>query len=158
MIYDANCNWARYFSHEHNVWEKAFVFINRCHTEMENGRYDFDDSGFYAIVSAYDTKPLTASNVEIHRQHIDIQVLLAGEEIIYHTPIDKLAVHTPFDAAKDCGFFSYQGADAVKLRLKPGRFAVFFPEEGHVPGINCGRQPKPVKKVVVKICRSLLID
>jgi hypothetical protein len=43
----------------------------------------------------------------------------------------------------------------VIVKLEPGNFAIFFPREGHAPCIACGENPAPVRKVVLKLHKSL---
>ncbi|MDD3155663.1 MAG: YhcH/YjgK/YiaL family protein, partial [Victivallaceae bacterium] len=61
-----------------------------------------------------------------------------------------LAVTQEYDAKKDCAFYAYNPAGGTILTLTPGVFAVFFPNEGHMPCLAVG-SPATVKKVVVKI-------
>ena len=49
--------------------------------------------------------------------------------------------------------FAAEEKKVTLLPLEPGNFAIFFPEEGHMPG--CGNKSSVVK-IVVKIHKSLL--
>ena len=42
-----------------------------------------------AIVSEYETKTITENGYEAHKQYIDIQAILSGEERVICLPIDK---------------------------------------------------------------------
>ncbi len=53
---------------------------------------------------------------------------------------------TGYDDSKDCVFY---GGDASFIRLGEGTFAIFFPDDLHMPGT--GVSPSPVRKVVVKV-------
>jgi YhcH/YjgK/YiaL family protein len=86
---------------------------------------------------------------EAHRDYIDIQYLVAGDETIGVAPVGQLRDATPFDAEKDILFFGAPPA-ALTLRIPPGHFAVFFPEDGHQP-MRHGAAPGELHKVVVKI-------
>ena len=104
-----------------------------------------------AIVSEYETKTENEYGYEAHRKNIDIQYLLKGEERIACLPIDKLKETTPYSEEKDAAFYS---ADILPLPsyllLQPGFFAIFFPQDGHMPQL-CVDKPKKVKKVVIKV-------
>ena len=41
----------------------------------------------------------------------------------------------------------FEGLAETYIAVKPGMFAIFFPQDGHAPGIT----PDGVKKVIVKV-------
>ena len=98
--------------------------------------------------------PVRPEKLEIHRNYVDIQLLLAGRETIVYRPVDGLPVTAEYDAVRDIAFYHLDENGSVALPLEPGNFALFFPEEGHLPGN--GNPADSVVKVVVKIERSLL--
>ena len=87
------------------------------------------------LVNVAQTKPKTKEDakLETHKDFIDIQIPLSGTEIMGYT------------AAKDITFFT--GLAESYIEVKPGMFAIFFPQDGHAPGIT----PDGVKKVIVKV-------
>ena len=50
-----------------------------------------------------------------------------------------------YDADKDISF--YPGLAESYIPVKPGMFAIFFPQDAHAPGVS----PDGVKKVIVKV-------
>ena len=50
-----------------------------------------------------------------------------------------------YNAEKDITFF--EGLAETYITVKPGMFAIFFPQDGHAPGITL----EGVKKVIVKV-------
>jgi YhcH/YjgK/YiaL family protein len=50
-----------------------------------------------------------------------------------------------YNAEKDITF--YPGAAESYIDVKPGMFAIFFPQDGHAPAIT----DTPLKKVIVKV-------
>jgi YhcH/YjgK/YiaL family protein len=111
------------------------------------GRYPIDGKRIHAIVQDYDTKPYADGFLEIHQRYIDIQFLVSGEELIGYAPFTGQPVQTPYNAEKDIAFL--QGA-SDPVRLTPGLFAVFFPQDAHMPGRTAGASVR-VRKVVVKV-------
>ena len=88
-------------------------------------------------------KPKRKENakLEIHKDYIDIQIPLSGTEIMGYTAAqDCLPVDAPYNAEKDITFF--EGLAEDYIAVKPGMFAIFFPQDGHAPGIT----PDGVKK------------
>ena len=101
-----------------------------------------------------------------------IQLLLSGEESIVCRSVAGLKETVPYNAEKDIAFYRLAIEQSVPLTLVPGNFAVFFPEEGHMPGVSCAGElycrecpvaseqpypptpPRHVVKVVVKIAAN----
>lgn len=115
--------------------------------QIAAGRYPIDGTRIHAIVQDYDTKPYADGFLEIHQRYIDIQFLVSGEELIGYAPFTSQPVRTPYNAEKDIAFL--QGA-SDPVRLTPGFFAVFFPQDAHMPGRTAGASVR-VRKVVVKV-------
>lgn len=63
----------------------------------------------------------------------------------YTPATDCLPTNAPYDKDKDISF--YEGAAENYLSVKPGMFAIFFPQDAHAPGIS----PEGVKKIIVKV-------
>lgn len=103
-----------------------------------------------AIVSEYKTKVKNEVGFEAHRKNIDIQYLLKGDERIACMPIEKLTETEPYSEEKDAAFYNEDGVKAQEMIIGGGYFAIFFPQDGHMPQL-CVDEPKWVKKVVVKV-------
>lgn len=102
-----------------------------------------------AIVSEYETKTVNECGYEAHRKNVDIQYLLLGEERIACLPIERLKETKPYSEENDAAFYAAD-LKPQELILGNGYFAVFFPQDGHMPQL-CIDEPVPVKKVVVKV-------
>ena len=84
--------------------------------------------------------------LETHNEFIDIQIPLSGTEIMGYTAAkDCVPTNAPYNVEKDITFF--EGLAETYIAVKPGMFAIFFPQDGHAPGIT----PDGVKKVIVKV-------
>ena len=86
---------------------------------------------------------------EVHRRYADLQLILAGSEQIDWLPLPLHEEAFPFSTEKDIGFFEDTSPQALALRMFPGQFAVFFPEDAHKPLLRL--QHWHVKKAVFKI-------
>src|SRR5687768_2776721 len=98
-----------------------------------DGRYDIDGDHVFALVQSYDTVPPTEKKYESHRVYADIQYIAEGSEVIYYATIAGLVPTTAYDETKDCLLYSDPAA-ATPLFMAPGRFAIFFAQDGHKPG------------------------
>jgi len=153
MIYDSLDQLSRYARLAPGVWEKVGAFLAGCSPDTPNGRHELDGDRVYASIQDYETHPVNPDKLEIHHKYIDIQVLLSGEESILVRSVDKLETTLAYDAGRDIAFFRLPAgdSDSIPVTLVPGKFAVFFPEEGHMPGLIRGNAPCRVLKVVIKI-------
>jgi biofilm protein TabA len=115
----------------------------------EDGKYEIAGQQIVAVVQSYDTSPATDKRFEAHREHIDIQFIVAGRERILHADTAGLTVETEYNAAKDVEFYRDPEASS-SLLLTPGSFAIFFPHDAHKPGCMAGGRDA-VRKVVVKV-------
>lgn len=115
----------------------------------ESGRVELAD-GMFAIEQVYRSKPRAEGFFESHRKYIDIQVVLAGEELMEVAEIGHLPVKTPFDADRDVIIYG-DFAGASVLRFRAGEAGVYFPADGHMPGLMGASGSQLVRKTVVKV-------
>jgi YhcH/YjgK/YiaL family protein len=156
MIYDNLSDWRRYIP-RNKVSEfcQAIEFLRTFTPDIEDGKHVLIEGLIYANVQSYNPKSIEEGVVEYHRDFVDLQTLLSGMENIYYCPTASLKEKTPYTADGDYGLYEFDAASATCCKLEPGNFAIFFPEEGHMPCIACSDNPAPVKKVVLKLHRSL---
>lgn len=129
----------------HRLFPAAFHFIETCDPAPEPGRYELSD-GMYAMVQAYQTRPVEDALYEAHRNFIDIQYIVEGSEQIYYAQVSDLQAEE-FQPEKD--YLPLKGS-GQPLLIQSGEFAVFFPQDAHLPSRMIDK-PAPVKKIVVKV-------
>ena len=127
----------------------AFKFLRALPANPADGRHEIEGDRLFALVQSYTTTPAAERKLEHHRKYADIQFLFAGEEIIEHSPLEGLAVDTPYNAEKDFGLVR-DPAWRSAVVLKPGVFGIYFPDDAHKPGCSI-HTPTAVRKVVVKV-------
>ena len=113
------------------------------------GKYEARGDDIFYIVDEYETKPVEEGRLEIHRKYLDIQYIVSGCECIGYASLEGLTEETPYDGEKDLAFYRYDPLMS-KLILKQGMFAIFWPNEPHMPG-RIADKSETVKKIVVKI-------
>ena len=154
MIFDELTQLERYTS-VHPRFRTAFAFLREMIGKKPTpGRYVCpNDEGVIVNVFEYDTKPMNDEvQMEAHRDYIDVQVVLSGEENMYVPAQGGLDVTVSYDGEKDIAFFKMPApAYAVKTTVQNGYFAVFFANELHAPGISLVDHPTRVRKFVVKV-------
>ncbi|MDD5697592.1 MAG: YhcH/YjgK/YiaL family protein [Victivallaceae bacterium] len=157
MILDLCEKWTDYAYGKEPVWAEVFGFLASLKPDCECGRYDLSgNNDLFALVQAYDTRELSTGKLEAHRKFIDIQTLLAGSERMFYGAGNVLEPCADYNADNDAAFYRYAPERTVEYVLTPGVFTVFFPGEGHMPGIALLSGSAPVKKTVIKIAAELL--
>jgi len=130
--------------------DNAFDFL--LNTDLKNlsiGKHILNDELLYAACMEYETKENTLSKNEAHRKYIDVQYVISGEEKMFASNINGLKISEEYDEDKDVLF--YEQKCECEFNVLQGYFAVFFPEDAHMPGLNISDNSSTVKKVVVKV-------
>ncbi|MBU0951339.1 MAG: YhcH/YjgK/YiaL family protein [Elusimicrobia bacterium] len=134
----------------HSHFEKVFEYLkNGVSADTKDGKYEILGKDVFAIVQSYETVAAGEKLFEAHRIYIDIQYVVSGTETIQWHPVKLLDLATEYNSEKDAAFYKLD-KNASILKMSPGFFAVFFPEDGHIPGCLLDKSSL-VKKVVVKI-------
>ena len=113
---------------------------------MPDGRYDIDENN-YANVQTYETK--NDAPYEAHRDYIDIQYMIKGEELSGVTDYSNCLSREKYNKEKDIEFLNCNLKEEF-YKIKEGEFFVFFPHDAHKPAIKTDTNKK-VKKVIVKV-------
>ena len=147
MIYDSIKN-GKLYTGLGPAFRDVFEFINGNNLEKTAaGRYPLKD-GVYYLVQEYETKPESEGLFEAHRKFIDLQYIASGRERHYFANISDVKLKTPYNEEKD--FAAYEGS-GYSLILNRGFFAIYYPEDIHMPNLRAGNEPEKTIKVVFKI-------
>ena len=147
---EGRANFAAAFTYLDEVFREGSEARQRI-LAMAMGTVEKTDlgSGVFAMEQCYESKERYNWS-ESHRQYIDIQVVIAGEELMEVTNIAKLPVKKPYDEARDVIIYGDYAGTSV-LRVGAGEGAVYFPEDGHMPNLRVGSDPVLMRKTVVKV-------
>ena len=151
MIYDNIKNIRTYAGLSEDILA-GLAFLKEARLDIENGVHQINPR-VKAIVSEYQTKPQNENGYEAHRLYIDIQCTLSGCERVCCLPLERLKVTKPYSEADDAALYEpCEVADCPpqEMMIGGGYFAVFYPQDGHMPQL-CVKAPEHVKKVVVKV-------
>ena len=128
--------------------KKSFNYIRQTDFKMlQPGRYDIDDNNIFALISEYQTKAESEGKLEAHKKYIDVQYVIEGEELMGYAPLGDQSILEPYKKENDIIFYT---GEKVFIKVTEGMFAIFFPEDVHMPGISVN-QKSPVKKLVIKV-------
>jgi YhcH/YjgK/YiaL family protein len=148
MIYDKIDNIDIYVGISEDI-RIGLEWLRDVKPDIENGVYEIIPR-VKAIVSEYTTKEINENGYEAHREYIDIQYLISGEEIVGSLPLEYLKEIKPYKKETDAAFYVGIGVNHQELLLGNGYFAILFPQDGHMPLLSVDT-PMKVKKVVVKV-------
>lgn len=124
---------------------------NTDFSKMENGKYELKEGKVYAIVQDYNSKPETEGKFEAHREYIDIQFIIEGEEKIGVGNLEDFQEVTEYDEEKDIVFLTPKDEAKIDfVKVIPGEYMILLPKDVHMPSIAVD-SPNYVKKVVVKV-------
>ena len=139
----------------HPVLQQALTLAVAANPQEKTpGRYELQGDNIFMNIMQLATQSPEQKKAELHREYIDIQVLLSGEERILFGMTDSARQCEEMHVEDDYQLCS-QIADEQAMVLKPGRFVIFMPGEPHKPGCVV-QAPMDIKKVVIKVRASLL--
>jgi YhcH/YjgK/YiaL family protein len=146
MILDTLENCGLYLT-IHPRFKQAFDFLqNTDLLTLPLGKVELDGKNLFVNVVEITGKSADEVRLETHKNYIDIQMPISADEMMGWIPTNKLQLPIDsYNAEKDVAFFSDKASNFVTV--KPGEFAIFFPTDGHQPGISEG----VVKKLIVKV-------
>jgi len=148
MIIDRFENLDLYFDKESRLY-KAVCFARDFDFSRSDGKYKVDGDDVFAECKTYFTKPVEERSFESHVKHIDVQVMLEGQEMMGHTLDKGLEVTREYSEEKDVQKYN-RPEKYSPVVMKPGWFIVFFPQDLHMPDCIVDKQEK-VRKLVVKV-------
>ena len=120
----------------------------KCHdlNTMEAGKYPIKEKDLFLNLQMAKGRSQEAAVLETHVEMIDIQIPLSGDETFGYTPLSDLPSFD-YNAEKDITKYGETKAQTY-VTVKPGQFAIFFPQDGHAPCIN---NVPEIKKAIFKI-------
>ncbi len=146
MVIDTLENLEKYASLNPLFAQAADFLKSNDLQNMELGKTELKGKDLFVSVAQTKPKAKEDAKLETHKEFIDIQIPLSGVEIMGYTAAkDCYPADASYNVEKDITFF--EGLAETYVTVKPGMFAIFFPQDGHAPGIT----PDGVKKVIVKV-------
>ena len=90
--------------------------------------------------------------MEAHRDYIDVQYVLEGEENIGWQPLCQAGpVVDDSRADSDAWFYNPDVADDTVIAMTPGTYAIFTPADGHRCLCAPDGEGKAIKKAILKL-------
>ncbi|WP_319542848.1 YhcH/YjgK/YiaL family protein [uncultured Pseudodesulfovibrio sp.] len=148
MILDRLEN-ADIYAKVHPAFATAFAILRREDlASLPEGRHEIDGNAIYAVVAKGPGRKVEEASIETHDKYIDIQYVIDGVDSMgWKARVDLGPETDQSDPAKDVAF--YTDTPTVWTDATPGMFAIYFPEDAHLPMISDGMLHKVIVKVRV---------
>ena len=123
----------------------AFLNANDLQT-MEPGKYPIKDKDLFLNLQVAKQRTKETAFLETHIEMIDIQIPVSAAETFGYTPLCDLPAFE-YNAEKDITKYGDTQPQTF-VTVQPGQFAIFFPQDGHMP---CITDAPEIKKAIFKL-------
>lgn len=149
MVLDVLQNKERYYS-LHKNFKEAFESLEKgLKNKLEPGKYEIKGDEIIAVVQKYDTVPGKNNVWEGHRDYIDIQIVLSGNEIIEWANIADAGKDVTYNDHND-HFYYGDVQDSTECKFKKNYFMILWPEDLHKP--KCiWNKTEDIDKIIIKV-------
>lgn len=130
--------------------QRAIAYVkNHDFTKAAPGEYPIDGTRIYAKVFDLTSKPVEETRPEVHKNYIDVQFWVSGEELMGFATLKEAYQVADYNEAEDL-YFLQAVKDESFIKAVQGDYMVFFPNDCHRPGVMVNK-PVTYRKVVVKV-------
>lgn len=147
MILDKIENARLYFGIHPGLDQALRYLQNTSFQDFTPATVKIDTDNVYAMLKEVQTKPTGANLMESHLKYMDVQYVVSGVEQMGITLRTNQIPKKAYNETDDYMLFD-ERFDVVTVRA--GMFAIFFPDDIHLPEITT-TTPSTVQKVVVKV-------
>jgi YhcH/YjgK/YiaL family protein len=146
MIIDTIDNLCKYVA-LNPLFADVVEFLNGHDLQiLEPGKYPIKDKDLFLNLQVAKQRTKETAFLETHVEMIDIQIPISADETFGYTPLCDLPSFE-YNAEKDITKYGDTKAQTY-VTVKPGQFAIFFPQDGHAP---CITSESEIKKAIFKI-------
>ena len=139
----------RYFS-LHPLFKQLFDYV-KTHdlSQVPAERITLDGERLFINVADASLKSPEEQVLEVHRRYIDVHFPLSSGEVMGWSPLQGLQTESvnPFNEEDD--YAVYAEPAQTYLTIRPGEFAIVWPEDAHAPIIGEGKLRKLIAKVLI---------
>lgn len=133
----------------HPALKTLFEFIrNTDFDKLEYGKIQVDGDNVFVMNLNIPGKSKDEQPLEMHRDYIDVHVLIGGNESIGWKPLGEIVTFSQeYEKDSDCALSTDKPRFYVDLM--PGEYCIVFPDDAHAPAISSGQIRKLIGKVKV---------
>ena len=146
MIIDTIANLGKYVVLNPLFADVVEFLKNHDLQSMEPGKYPIKDKDLFMNLQVAKCKTKEVAVLETHVEMIDIQIPITCAETFGYTPLCDLPAFE-YNAEKDITKYGDTKPQTF-VTVNPGQFAIFFPQDGHMP---CIIDEPEIKKAIFKV-------
>jgi len=113
---------------------------------MEPGKYPIKDNDLFVNLQVAKQRTKETAFLETHVEMIDIQIPVTAAETFGYSPLCDLPAFE-YNVEKDITKYGDTKPQTF-VTVNPGQFAIFFPQDGHMP---CITDVPEIKKAIFKV-------
>ena len=113
---------------------------------MEPGKYPIKDNDLFVNLQVAKQRTKDTAFLETHVEMIDIQIPVTAAETFGYSPLCDLPAFE-YNVEKDITKYGDTKPQTF-VTVNPGQFAIFFPQDGHMP---CITDIPEIKKAIFKV-------
>ena len=147
MIYTNMKNFRRYIGLDTKLDKAIEYILSHDVKSLENGIHEIDGKDIYINRHEYDSIPADKGNWEGHRDYLDIQMVLEGQEMIGVSSASALECLS-YNEERDR--YSFSGAVESWINMRPGDLLILYPEDAHMVKVQLEGQTH-LQKACVKV-------
>ena len=133
MIIDTIENLGKYVALNPLFADVVEFLKNHDLQNMEPGKYPIKDKDLFMNLQVAQQRTKDTAFLETHVEMIDIQIPITCAETFGYTPLCDLPAFD-YNAEKDITKYGDTKPQTF-VTVNPGQFAIFFPQDGHMPCI-----------------------
>ena len=146
MIIDTIDNLGKYVA-LNPLFADVVEFLNSHDLQtLEAGKYPIKDKDLFLNLQVAKQRTKETAFLETHIEMIDIQIPVSAAETFGYTPLCDLPAFE-YNAEKDITKYGDTQPQTF-VTVQPGQFAIFFPQDGHMP---CITDAPEIKKAIFKV-------
>ena len=139
-------------------FEKAFAYIEKLqdknspeyksilNTKVDECNKIVLDENCFVLEQSYVTKDKENCLYESHKKYIDIQYMFEGDEIMEVENVNNLLITTEYNEELDYAKYAQSSSSSI-LKIRKNEFAIFYPNDAHMPCIKIDENKKIIKAV-----------
>lgn len=133
----------------HPALKTLFDFIKQTDFDnLEYGKIQVEGDNIFVMNLNIPGKSKEEQPLEMHRDYIDVHVLINGQESIGWKPLSEISTFTQeYEKDSDCALSTENPRFYVDLI--PGEYCIVFPDDAHAPAISSGQIRKLIGKVKI---------
>lgn len=131
----------------HPLYKRLFDYVkNNDLLSAPLGRIEIDGDNLFINNVNPDGAKWGEQPLEMHREYIDVHILLEGSERMGWKSTEKISNYTQlYSMEGDCALSD--DAYDTTIEMQPNDFIIVYPEDAHAPAIGDGKIRKLIAKV-----------